>query len=473
MSQQRRRFVGKVRKFTERSRQEFAQAGFPLVPEDQMMVLEDYLDISRRRHGATIPLFKLQLHMLQDLVVAEKGVAQYKRRLKELKVAEDESEEIAAEDANEETPRQGDAEKSEGQETSDEVKAIRRELYFLRSEIRSLRDIADGIAWRLFDCDRAALHELARRSTRPHINPEGILAELHTFASYSNERSGIAVLNDLTNFLKFGDVTVRRHSGEFEIVEVKSGTSGSGRLTRQRQGIMEVVELLSRDQGREVTGEPVRISEVQVTPEMFVGNLAGVLARAGREGAGVEIVGSHLVMDCMDFRAGAERHLEKEKVFGILERGWRVVDRWKESGDFVLVLDASERYAHAQNYAPASVLPLEPSMCVRIMAGSVALTAVLNVSAVLRGLEGRGWVVVKPPERLAAEAAEEGKSEAPIAVLRRGRLTTSLPAALVGRLGMEFLKPKSLSEMLDAVLESDGERGYSFVNLAGEREMWR
>src|SRR5262249_48314090 len=148
--------------------------------------------------------------------------------------------------------------------------------------------------------------------------------------------------------------------------------------------------------------------------------------RAGRDGASVDIVGSHLVIDCIDYRAGAQRRLEKEKVFAILERGWRAVDRWRESGEFVLVLEANERYAHAQNYSPLSVFPLEPSTCVRIMSGSVWLTAVLNVSAVLRGLEGRGWAVVKTPERLAAEATANGEGEAPIAVLRRGRLTTSL-----------------------------------------------
>lgn len=81
---QQRRFVGRVRIFNEQRRQEFAQAGFPLVPEDQHMALEDYLDISRRRHLTSIPLFKLQLHMLEDLITAERLISQYKQKKQEL-----------------------------------------------------------------------------------------------------------------------------------------------------------------------------------------------------------------------------------------------------------------------------------------------------------------------------------------------------------------------------------------------------
>lgn len=189
MSRPRRRFVSKTRIFTEQRRREFAEAGFPLVPEDQLLVLEDYLDISRRRSLSVLPLFKLQLHMLQDLVIAEKAIGSYKRKLKEMSgeplLTEEDTgpdTEVEDESAAESTPsREG-----ESVPHGAEIRAIKRELYFLRSEVRSLRDIADGIAWRLFDYDRAVLHELARRPAGRHINSEGLLAELYTFAGYAN-----------------------------------------------------------------------------------------------------------------------------------------------------------------------------------------------------------------------------------------------------------------------------------------------
>jgi hypothetical protein len=116
------------------------------------------------------------------------------------------------------------------------------------------------------------MHELARRPSGKHINVSGLEAELYALSSYFNTAGGdVALLIDLTNFLKFGDVTVRRESGEFEIVEVKAGTSGGARVRRQRQGLQELVSVLSMDQGREVSGQPVAIKTVDVVPRCSSG----------------------------------------------------------------------------------------------------------------------------------------------------------------------------------------------------------
>jgi len=463
--QPRRRFTGRVRAFTEQRRQEFSQAGAPILPEDQQMVLGDYLDISRRRHLTLMPLFKLQLHMLQDIVTAEQGIKQYKEKIAEMagSESEDEADEI---EGNKPTPEQSPEQQAA-------LRSMRRELYYLKAEVRALRDIGDGIAWRLFDFDRAVLHELARRPTRHHVNPEGILAELYTFAEYVNKRH-VSVLNVLTNFLKFGDVTVRRAADEFEIIEVKAGTSGGGRLTRQRQGLNEIVSLLSNDQGREIAGLPTHISSVDVVPEMFAGNLRGLLARAAADGAAVEIVGAHLLIECMDFMSVQHRRLEKDQVFAILDRGGSILTRWATAGDFVLPFDAHSRYAHAQNYAPLSIFPLEPKSCVRLVSGAASLRAFINISAVLRELEARGWTVVRSPHELAkaATASDTPERETPMAVLRKRSLTTHVPAALFGRLGMEFLKPRSMAQLLEAMFEQRREAGYQFINFAAEYKMW-
>lgn len=467
--QTRRKFVGRVRLFNERRRREFAEAGFPLVPEDALTVLEDYLDISRRRHLMLMPLFKLQLHILQDLIVAEQMTTKYKARKAELLGQSARGAEAESSENDDDDALVGDEE--DQPPSAPELRSINREMYFLKAEARVLRDIADGIAWRLFDYDRGVLHELARRPTKQYINLQGLQSELYTLAAYCNDRSGIGILNDLTNFLKFGDVTVRLGPNEFEIVEVKAGTSGSGRLTRQRQGLTELVSLLSVDQGRSVQGAPMKISSVDVEPEIFIGNLRSVLDRAEINGAAVESIGSHLVMECIDFTAIRRKQLRQDAISAVLERGRSIVEQWTARGDFLLPLEVGGRYAHAQNFVPLSIFPLPPSRCVRLAFGAISIYAFVNISAVLRGLETRGWTVVRSPEQL-AQSQEAGAGEIPIAVLRKRRLTTHVPASLVGRLGMEFLKPKSLAHLLDAILEQHDERGFQFVNFERERALW-
>ncbi len=95
----------------------------------------------------------------------------------------------------------------------------------------------------------------------------------------------------------------------------------------------------------------------------------------------------------------------------------------------------------------------------------------MNISAVLRDLEGRGWTVEKTPAQF-VESGEALTGEVPMAVLRKGSLTTSVPGAIFGRLGMEFLKPRSLAQFLDAILEQRDEGKYHFINFAGEPRMW-
>ena len=50
------------------------------------MILEDYLNISLTRRSNQLHLFKLQLHMLQDLITSEHAIAANKRLKKEAEI---------------------------------------------------------------------------------------------------------------------------------------------------------------------------------------------------------------------------------------------------------------------------------------------------------------------------------------------------------------------------------------------------
>ena len=52
-----------------------------LATSDYPDILEDYLSISRKRKSNKLALSKLQLHMLEDIVVQEKSIKSYKEKL--------------------------------------------------------------------------------------------------------------------------------------------------------------------------------------------------------------------------------------------------------------------------------------------------------------------------------------------------------------------------------------------------------
>ncbi len=110
---------------------------------------EDYLEISRKRVKNRTALVKLQLHLVEELVVAQHAVKHYRQKLEEMKAS------VA-------TPLP----ERESQQLEEDVKIAERELFFHRAHSNCIRAIGDGIAWRALGYDRAALRALAGRQTK-------------------------------------------------------------------------------------------------------------------------------------------------------------------------------------------------------------------------------------------------------------------------------------------------------------------
>ena len=60
---------------------------------------------------------------------------------------------------------------------------------------------------------------------------------LHKFADLFLKKDSIAIYNDITNFLRVGDITQIKKDGSIEIVEVKASKQRGSRITRQKQRI--------------------------------------------------------------------------------------------------------------------------------------------------------------------------------------------------------------------------------------------
>jgi hypothetical protein len=414
------------------------------------MVLEDYLEIARRRRDKAIPLFKVQMHMLEDLVLTQQLIKLVKQR-----------------QADERGQAEIDAE-AEGAATS-ELTVYERQLFFNRAQQRAIRDIADGIAWRLFDYDRAVLYMIADRPAAHHVELEGLPSELVQFGQVYEARDGIAVLNDLTHFLKLGDVTVRKDSGHFELIEVKKGRRTSGRITRQKAAMEHVVQLVATGEAETEQGT-LRVRQIPVTPESYTKNLGEAVRAAEREGAASLRIADHLVLQVLDLTGSRPF----EDLAPILERGDQMVESWTAAGDFVLSHEGLERYEHVRNYAPCSIFPIEPRVRVKLMTGAIIVHFHINVTALLRYLRSRGWDIVRTPEEHAQEGLREGNiRSAGFATVSCGALTVELPGALVRRLTFELLRPRSLVAMLDAMYKQGPAPQQQLLPvLAGERSRW-
>ena len=416
-----------------------------LATSDFPDILEDFLEISRKRRGNWTALARLQTHMLEELLVQEGAVKHYRTRLKKL------------EDSL------GLATVVEPDVTG-EIEFVKQQLFFYRMYANAVRAIGDGIAWRTLGYDRAVTRLMSERETKQVLTSEGLIQELREWSSHFERGTGLAILNALTNCLAIGDVTVVRPDDSVEIIEVKSSNAKSGRKVRQKQKMSEVVTLLGRGEGQ-TENRDVQIEILDVTPETGLDQIEELLHTASLKG-----VAARKISNCLYAEAFDCRKIDDPKSFDAQLAKIRdtVLGEWERHGDLVIDFTTLDALAFTPNCAPFAVYPFSARMCVDLLVGSKFYVTYLNHNAVGREFENRGWIVEQTTEQL----TQQGNKDAVMKVAK-GRFHVLIPHADFMRLQMEALRAKTLIEAYELKFKQKG-RGEEYLLgvFSGESEVW-
>jgi len=420
-----------------------------LASSDFPDILEDFLAISRRRQTNPTALSRLQIHMIEELLLQEGAVKHYRKTLKDL-------------GSDEDTEQKEDTDK---EDKNEEVKFYQKELFFHRMYANAIRGIGDGLAWRALGYDRAVMRLMGERETKQHLSAEGTVEELREWSYHFETGSGVAILNALTNCLAFGDVTVVRNDGSAEIVEVKANKTKSSRKIRQKHAMNEVVTLLSTGEGKNENRD-VRIEILPITPETSLNKVEELLDRAGEQGWAARRISDCLYVEAFDFR----------KMKGVVD--WKefttkvrqsVIGPWEDQGDFVFDMSTLETIGYTPNCAPLSVFPFRARTCVDLLIGAKFYVAYQNVNAIAREFEKRGWLIQKDTKTLMEEKSTE-------ALLRvsKGPFHCTVPPAEFMRMQIETLRPKTLIDAMEFKLRQgpEGGDGYMLAVYDGEPKIW-
>lgn len=412
-------------------------------------VLEDYLTISKNRTRDPFPILKLQSHLLIDLIMAESAVKSYKSQLKEATIqAEKQPENLA---------------------TKELCGLLDGEIMIHQGIQNAIRDIADGLAWRLFDYDRTTIYMLADKPSGKHLSHEGLQEEAIALERKYDSLESVTILNDLTHCLKVGDLTTCIGDDEFEITEVKSEGRRSGRITRQRKEMNRIVNFLNT--GKEAKGQTQYvIRDIDVTPTTYFARMQELINSARREGGSWMRYGDMLVASCIHWPTAIQH--EREKIDSISREAYEAGLAPLNRGDVVIPTIGREKYRFVRNLAPYSVFPINHRDRVELATGAMFIQTMVNVSSFVRLVESNGWRVKKPLEGYMKEA-EEGKTPDAIVTVSKGGVSIQVPWVWLGRISQEFMRPETAVSALEAILEEgSGPPAHNYVNFKGEAKIW-
>lgn len=127
---------------------------------------------------------------------------------------------------------------------STESKNFKDKSIYLKEDIKRLREIGDSLAFTYFN--KHDLKPLCWKQTAGFIGgKEGLKKELYELKSIF-ESGRFAILNDITNSLRYGDITIEKE-GKPYLLEIKSSGNRNNRIIRQEKGLEEKMEVIQND----------------------------------------------------------------------------------------------------------------------------------------------------------------------------------------------------------------------------------
>jgi hypothetical protein len=409
-------------------------------------LLEDFLELSRKKQHNRTAVSRLQLHMLEELLVQEGVAKSYRQRLQ-------------GEGSGQEMRISGTDHEGGGRSRDSQ------DLFGYRMYANAIRAIGDGIAWRALKFDRAVTRLMSEQATKQYLSSPGTLEELREWSSHFGQGLGLSILNALTNCLAIGDVTLIRDDDSVEIIEVKSSNAKSGRKIRQKRKMEEVVTILSAGVGRTQNKE-VRIEILPLTPETGLPTLGRLLSQASAGGWASGRISNSLYLEAFDLLKIQQIETLQPKLSAARRE---LTSDWESRGDFVMRMSSIDAIQFTPNSAPFSIFPFDSRTCVDLLLGAKFYISYLNFDAVEREFRHRGWNI----ERTREDLSKAGNVEAYLEI-SKDDFHVLIPPSEYMRMQMELLRPQTLIE----AYEQERKRGHRHAErfilplYEGEPEIW-
>jgi len=153
---------------------------------------------------------------------------------------------------------------------------------------RQLRSVGDAMAWRLLGYNRRAILAMSRNDAAgPMYGKAGLGHELGAVVEAWKDDQEFALLHDLTNCLRIGDLTYFTSEGP-KVAEVKARQQSGSRARAQLRRAQEAVAVAN---GNGLLGGTVRVLDSPLPLVTSLDKVAAVLGAAVEQGIVVKAIG--------------------------------------------------------------------------------------------------------------------------------------------------------------------------------------
>lgn len=265
--------------------------------------------------------------------------------------------------------------------------SIDAEMY--KELISVTRSIADSLAWRILNYDERLAQLFFSHPQTGALNQSSI-KELEEAKKIVEETNAHVLLNDLTNFLRFGDLTIVDENG-IRLVEVKEAgkKAKSGRITRQKQQLRELNELLSgNSETVTVDGVTVHFVKIEYTPRTYHFEFQRSIDKAREEGYSVEYITPFFAIEVFDLTKWNE-----------LESTLPAQRAFRNQGAFVGYHSHMPFNSRAaiSSIAPFGIFPLNNKDCFDLICGNLLIRNTLLLNGIAEVYANQGISLIKQP----------------------------------------------------------------------------
>lgn len=345
-----------------------------------------------------------------------------------------------------------------------------------------LKDIADGIAWRVLNFNRPLLRILSQNRSPGHIKTD--VSQETSITVNLIQKGKHILINDVTNFLRIGDFTLVDNNSRPTIIEAKKSgkkllsandykqyLARGGNLTKQAKRILEVEQVLK--DGVLVLGEDkAKILVINTTIDTYLPEVENIVHNSVLNGYCERFIEKFLFVRSYKLECIPNRLLPPFN-----SRNWVGFSNLE-----TMSLEHGELF---RNRIPYSCYPFCDTDVLSLISGEIILESFINLEYIKKYYRKHRWkvrnynkaIIDSPNDCYEGNQLFNKNLDTTFFILSQDGFNINVPGELIDRIFMDFLKPNFIIETATTVKHSmqstrpkDLYVGFSYPQ---ERYIWK